>query len=90
MARGATSKTSWLGSEWLASLNRFVTAFVEDGSTSGGKNHIRLTPRTLTLDLDKTVYQRVFPHGMPRARSLPSLHGLGVGSTTTCDPSKKL
>jgi hypothetical protein len=86
----AISRNDWLGAEWLVSLNRFVTALVEDGSTSGGKNHLRLTLRTLTLDLDETIYQRVFPNGMPRARSLPCLHGLGVGSTTTCYPSEKL
>lgn len=86
----AISRNGWLGAEWLVSLNRFVTAFVEDGSTSAGKNHLRLTRRTLTLDLDETIYQRVFPHGMPRARGLPSLHRLGVGSTTTCDPVEEL
>lgn len=62
----------------------------ENGSASGRESDLGLLQRALALDLDETVYQRVFPYGVPGTGTLPSLHGLGVSSMTTCDPGKEL
>jgi hypothetical protein len=72
------------------SLRRFeITISVEDGSAARRESQLAVVLRASIFDLNKPIYERVFPYGVSGTRRPPCLHCLLVGAMTAGDPGQE-